>query len=268
MKLYEGAESNRRLTPLLPVLARIDGRAFHSFTKGLERPFDNNMRCAMCEAALHLAEETNAAIAYVQSDEISLAWHSTDINSQIWFDGRVMKMTSQLAAQATLWFYKALSSFLPDHLERNPTFDARVWVVPNRTEAANYFVWREQDATKNSISMAAHTLYSNRELHGKNSSDKQEMLFQKGVNWNDYPAWAKRGTYIQRKRVLSSFTTSELEKLPLKHEARKNPDLQIERNKWLYVDMPIFTAIVNREDVIFEGENPITRQSDERDEGT
>ena len=254
MKLYEGIECDRRFMPLLPVFARIDGRAFHSFTRGMDRPYDIGLSRAMIETARYLAEETNAAMAYTQSDEITLCWHSTDTKSQIWFDGRIAKMTSQLAAHATLFFNRNIP---PDWARRSPTFDARVWTVPNRTEGSNVFVWREQDATKNSISMAASHYYSDRELHGKSGSDKQEMLFAKGVNWNDYPAFFKRGTYIQRRVVMKKFTTEELDRLPAKHAARTNPDLMVERSEWRELEMPIFTTISNREAVVFDGAEPI-----------
>lgn len=254
MKGYESMECDRRAMPLLPVMARIDGRAFHSFTRGMDRPFDVKLSRAMIDTARYLAEETNAAMAYTQSDEITLCWHSTDHKSQIWFDGRIAKMTSQLAAHATLFFNRNIP---PHWAQSSPTFDARVWTVPNRTEGANVFVWREQDATKNSISMAASHYYSDRELHGKSGSQKQEMLFVKGVNWNDYPAFFKRGTYIQRKTVQKKFATEELNRLPPKHAARSNPDLMIERSEWLALDMPVFTTVSNREAVVFDGAEPI-----------
>ncbi len=264
MKNYENAECGRRFMSLLPILARIDGRAFHSFTKGMNRPYDIRFSNCMVETAKYLAKETNAAMAYTQSDEITLAWHSTDIKSQIWFDGRIAKMTSQLAAQATAFFYREIgfAGFDAKYLDKMPTFDARVWQVPNRTEAANCFLWREWDATKNSISMAASSVYSNKELFGKNGSQKQEMLFQKGINWNDYPAFFKRGTYIQKCKVSTPFSEDELEDLPPKHAARQNPELLIERTVWKQRELPILSTIINREDVIFNGANEEVRKGE------
>lgn len=156
MKMYESAEAGRKLLPLVPVLARVDGRAFHSFTKNMRRPFDEDFSAAMIETTAALVDETNACMGYTQSDEITLAWHSTDLKSQIWFDGRICKMVSQLAAHATLEFYMNIVRRLPECGSTRPTFDARVWTVPNRAEGANVFVWREWDATKNSVSMAAN----------------------------------------------------------------------------------------------------------------
>ena len=145
---------------------------------------------------------------------------------------------------------------MPGFAHRNPTFDARVWSVPNRTEGANVFVWREWDATKNSVSMAAQEHYSHNELHGKHGGDMQEMLFQKGINWNDYPACFKRGTYMQRRKVSRPFTTDELERLSPKHEARANPNLMVERSEVAELDLPPITTIENREAVIFDGAQP------------
>ncbi len=258
MKEYEGM-TDTRLMPLLPTFARVDGRAFHSFTRGMKRPYDERMSTAMTETARWLAKETNARMAYTQSDEITLAWLSTDRKSQIWFDGRHSKMVSQIAALATLTFYRACVEIMPEYAEKLPSFDARVWQVPNVAEGTNVFLWREWDATKNSISMAAHSVYSDKQLHGKNGSDKQEMLFQKGINWNDYPAFFKRGTYIQRRSVVRPFTTEEMDKLPPKHEARSNPGLTVERSEWRVVELPPLGQIVNREAVIFEGAEPEKR---------
>lgn len=258
MKMYEMAEAGRKLMPLVPVIARIDGRSFHSFTRGMRRPYDPDFSFAMIETTAALVHETNACMGYTQSDEITLAWHSTDLKSQIWFDGRVSKMVSQLAAHATLEFYTYITRRLPECGSRKPTFDARVWAVPNRTEGANVFVWREWDATKNSISMAAQSVCSHRELHGKHGGEMQEMLFRRGINWNDYPAYFKRGTYVQRRKGLKPFTADELEKLPPKHEARNNPALMVERSEIKVLEIPPITSISNREAVIFDGAEPLS----------
>lgn len=260
MKIYEAAEAGRRLMPLLPVMARIDGRAFHSFTRGMDRPFDQRLSDAMVETTRQLVRETNACMGYTQSDEITLAWHADNHKSQIWFDGRVAKMTSQLAAHATLTFYRLMLETMPGFAHRLPTFDARVWQVPNRTEGANVFLWREWDATKNSVSMAAAAYYGHKELHGKNSADKHELLFQKGVNWNDYPAFFKRGTYVQRVTVCKPFSADELERLPPKHAARTNPAIVVERTEYRVLDIPPLGTVTNRDAVVFDGAEYATAQ--------
>lgn len=255
MKDYE-RRSEVALLPMLPTFARVDGRAFHSFTKGMDRPYDPRMSFAMIKTASFLAEETNASMAYTQSDEITLVWFSDNYKSQIWFDGRHSKMVSQIAALATLKFYQTCQKVMPKYAEKLPSFDARVWQTPNLTEGVNVFLWREWDATKNSITMAARTVYSDKELHEKNSSQKQEMLFQRGINWNDYPAPFKRGTYIQKRKRVRPFLDSEIEKLPPKHDAHKNPDLTVERTEWRVLQMPPLSQIENKKGVIFFGEEP------------
>src|SRR5690606_26266119 len=138
-------------------------------------------------------------------------------------DGRVQKLTSILAAMATAKFNALLPERIPERAGKLALFDCRVWTVPSREEAANVFLWRERDAIKNSVSMAARHYYSHAQLDHKDASDMQEMLFAKGVNWNDYPAFFKRGTYVQRRVVHRPFTAEELEALPPLHEARSNP---------------------------------------------
>lgn len=188
--------------------------------------------------------------------QITLAWHSSDFDSQIYFDGRIQKICSVLAAKCSVFFNRRLSAMLPEKADAAPVFDCRVWNVPNVEEGANVFLWRELDATKNSISMAARHYYSHRELDGKNGAEMQEMLFQKGANWNDYPAFFKRGTYVQRTKVVGKLAVEDLEKLPPLHNARKNPDLIVERTEYRRLDLPKLTTVRNRPGVIFFGESP------------
>lgn len=257
MKMYEGKESDRRFIPLLPIMARLDGRSFHSFCRGLERPFDRRYRDLMVAVTAFLVDETGALMGYTQSDEISLLWFSPDPKSQVFFDGRVMKMTSVLAAMASVEFNRRLPEFLPAKTHLKPVFDCRVWQVPNRAEAANVFLWRELDATRNSVSSAAQAHFSHKSLMGLDSAQMQERLFkEKGVNWNDYPPEFKRGVWVQRRRVERVFTTDEIDRLPPKHAARTNPDLKVERWEIQTIPMPPVRRTANREEVIFEGAEP------------
>lgn len=259
MKQYERL-TDSRLMPLLPTFARVDGRAFHSFTSGMKRPYDLDMSTAMIQTALNLAKETNACMTYTQSDEITLVWLSTDTKSQIWFDGRHSKMVSQIAALATLYFYRICEISMPEYAKRLPSFDARVWQVPNKIEAANVFLWREIDAIKNSISMAARAFYSDKELHGKNSSDKKKMLETAGMKWELYPPFFRRGSYIQRRTVVRPFTTEELLTLPEKHEARTNPGLTVARTEFTILEHPPqFAQIDNKLGFIFNGEEAVEK---------
>ena len=258
MKMYEAAEAGARFMPLLPVIARLDGRSFSKFTKGFGKPYDQGMVDLMTATTKYLVEETNALLGYTQSDEISLVYYSNDIKSQIFFDGRKQKMISVLAAMASSFFTRSAPMYLTDQENCIIEFDCRVWQVPNKTEAVNAILWRELDATKNSVASAARCYYSHNELLDQGRADMMDMLHDKGVNWNDYPPFFKRGVYVQRKHKLLKFTPEELEKLPAQHEARRNPDLKIWRSEVVVVDMPPLAKVINREEVVFDGADPYT----------
>lgn len=257
MKEYETAEAGRRLLGKLPVLARIDGKCFSSFTRGLRRPYDTRLSCLMIETTRALVKDSGAIAGYTQSDEISLLFYSEDPKSQIFLDRRIQKMASILASMATGAFNAMLPQRIPERVGRTALFDCRVWAVPTKEEAANTFLWRELDATKNSISMAARTVYSHKQLFGKSGSEMQEMLFQKGINWDDYPAFFKRGTFILRREVERRFSTEEMEKLPPLHEARRNPSLVVRRSDVVEADMMPFRRVANRVGVLFDNEAPL-----------
>lgn len=233
MKFYEKNNVVNIFPKGVPVVARIDGRCFSKFTKGMDRPFDTIMSNCMKATTKHLVEETGSVVGYTQSDEITLVWYCDDPKSEMWFGGKMQKMVSQLSAQSTLKFYQEVMEYVwfrDIYGPRNPTFDARVWFVPSKEEAVNSLLWREKDAVKNSISMAASCYYSSKDLHKKGAKEQQEMLHQKGVNWNDYPTHFKRGTYFKREKTLRKFNPTELSNLPEKHQARLNPELEFWRS--------------------------------------
>jgi len=256
MKWYEKRYAHEMM-PMVPVLARVDGRAFHSFTKGLERPYDDRLSRLMIETTKFLVEETNARCGYTQSDEISLVWLTEDPDSEIFFGGKLSKMCSVVGSLATYFFNKLLPDYIPSHADKMALFDNRVWEVPVLYEACNYFIWRENDATRNSLQMAARAYYSHEELHGKDTSALHELLFQKGVKWAEYPRFFKRGTYVRRRDVERAFTTEELSALPPKHHAHQNPNLTIKRTAVVEEDFVPMSRIHNREEVIFEGKKPL-----------
>lgn len=248
MKAYERLETEQRFIPLLPIYARIDGNGFSKFTKGMERPFDPTMHACMVDTTARLVELTGAKIGYTQSDEISLIWEQPSIQSELWFAGKKQKMVSSLAAKASSFFMRELMNYgWEDLTEKCPSFDCRVFQLPNRVEAANAMLWREQDATKNAISMAAHTFYSQKELHGKKGPQMQEMMFQKGQNFNDYPDGFKRGTFVRRESYLLE-------------EEGKAPVL---RHRIATLSMPKFSSVMNRVGVIFDGEQPFVAHDDD-----
>lgn len=261
MKAYEKRETGRRCMPHLPICARIDGKRFSRWTEGLERPYDQRLSDLMVGTTRHLVSETQAVIGYTQSDEISLVFHSDDPKHQLFLDGRIQKLTSILASMATAWFNAHAGLSIPERAGRLALFDCRVWTVPTRAEAANVLLWRERDATKNSVSMAARHYYSHSDLHHRSSSELQELLHAKGVNWNDYPAFFKRGTFVRREVVERRLDVEELEALPEKHAARRDPDLIVRRSVLVTMDMPPFDKVVNREAVVFDGAEPETAGS-------
>jgi len=257
LKAIEMMEAGRKFLPLLPICARIDGRSFSKFTKGLARPYDKRMSDLMIETTKYLVDAACAKVGYTQSDEISLLWYENDVKQTSFFDGRIQKMVSILGSMATGYFNRHVEGVLGKlYWDRFPMFDARVWTVPTLEEAANVLLWREWDATKNSIGMAASHYYSHNQLMGKNSSEKQELLFQKGINWNDYPTFFKRGTYVTKRKMMTPFSAFELDKLPPKHAARTNPALLVERT---IIETPELQLgkVVNKIDVLFRGAIPI-----------
>ena len=166
-----------RLPNRIPVVVRIDGKAFHSWTKKSKcvKPFDDRLVNLMANTTKYLCENISGCVCgYCQSDEISLLL----INSQ--------------TNQTQPWFDNSDISNIPAF------FDSRTFVVPEK-DVINYFIWRQTDASRNSISMLAQSLYSHKELHKKNSDEKQEMCFQKGFNWNDLKTSYKRGSLIYKK---------------------------------------------------------------------
>jgi len=259
MKFYEKM-GDSKLMPMLPILARLDGKCFHNFTRDLERPFDQNFVSLMSELTQYLVEETNAKIGYTQSDEITLLWQADNWKSEIFMGGKSSKMISILSAMTSVAFNRLLSRWLPAKQHEMPIFDCRVWNVPNKIEAANVFIWREKDAVRNSIQSLGQHHFSHNQLH-KVSCDKiQDMLWrERGVNWNDLSPKLKRGTYVQSSRISTKFTAEELERLPKKHHARTNPDLVVERRVLKEVSLPILTKIENVVDVLFDGADPVMK---------
>jgi tRNA(His) guanylyltransferase len=258
MKSYEMAEAGRRFLPRLPICVRVDGRSFSRWTRSLRRPFDERFSAAMIETARTLLDESGARVAYVQSDEISLVLLSEDPKQSVFFDGRVQKLTSVLASLAAARFAAAVRALLPERADDLAAFDCRAWVVPSRDEAVNALLWREHDALKNSLSMAARAHHPPAALMNKRGPELHELLHQAGVNWNDFPAHFKRGTYLQRRTFRRRFTETELAQLPERHEARRDPDLEVERSEIVALDLPPLSQVVNRVDVLLDGAEPVT----------
>lgn len=244
MKSYE--DVFRTSLPIrMPVILRIDGKAFHTYTKGCKRPVDEGLVHCMNLTAIELCKKVQGCqLAYVQSDEISLlVTNYADNDTQSWFDNNLLKMVSISASVASVTFSMNSDEIWGDEsieggdgypvyypIRKPAYFDSRAFVMP-KEDVCNYFIWRQQDATRNSVQMLARTLYSHKQLENKNNSELQELCFQKGINWNDCPASQKRGRCIVKKLVFKEG---------------KNPktgeSLPTQRSEWVVDNnIPIFS---------------------------
>lgn len=197
MKRYESVSRNRLMSQV-PVMGRLDGKAFHTFTRGMTKPYDENLQRCMWRTAIFLCENIQGCrLAYVQSDEITLILTQASPFEQGWFDFDIQKMASVAASWAGAAFFdRFLYEFGSLENRSIPAFDARWWNIP-RHEIVNAFIWRQQDATRNSIQGLGQKYFSHKELHGKNQKDIQEMLWgYYEVNWNDLPIPEKRGVCV------------------------------------------------------------------------
>jgi len=215
MKDYYESRTKSFLPRRTFTIIRIDGKSFHTYTRGLDNPFDDKLISDMDDTAKYLCKNIQGAkFAFVQSDEISILLTDFDkLQTDAWFDGNVQKITSISASLATAKF----NELRPDRIA---LFDSRVFTIPSITEVENYFIWRQQDTVRNSISSVAQSLYSSKELHGVNVSEMQELCFQKGVNWNDFEPKKKRGRLI------------------VKEYYQKGEAI---RSRWVSVEPPTFT---------------------------
>lgn len=261
LKAYELQETGRKLIPGVPIYARIDGRSFSKFTRDMERPFDARMQAAMIYALQYVVDKSHATIGYTSSDELSLAWANIDHTQDMWFGGKVHKLTSVLASMVTIAFVEGIMNNFPNWQElllRMPHFDCRVFQVPNLDELANCMLWRNLDATKNAISMAAHHYFSHAELQGKSGAQKQEMLFEKGVIFEDYPESFRLGTFVRRKTVEQTFDPVAWAIIPLAH--RVPLDQILLRTKITQYHLPALVTVKNLPQVLFNDQEPEFRQ--------
>ena len=226
IKSYEVLSTSRQLMPNCPVYARIDGRAFHTLCNGLKKPYSMAFIQAMQEVCKYLVGETGASVGYVQSDEISLGWPDY---TKAPFEGRIQKLESVLASMAGARFvqYVEASKYGGLHINDGiaklwdrcnrylPSFDCRVFNVPSLIELANAFLWRENDAIKNSITGMALNFFSNRQIQGKSGEDKIAMMKDMGYDFysETYEPFI-RGTFYHREDYLKELSEEELSKIP------------------------------------------------------
>ena len=252
-----------------PVIIRIDGKAFHSFTRGFQKPFDEVLIKTMQETTKFLCENIQGCVlGYTQSDEITLVLVDYQrLNTSAWFDYEVQKMCSIAASMATMafnkffmfefeefnrWVYegtptddeKRLNDVYYKAMCKGAMFDARVFNVP-KEEVTNCIYWRQLDASRNSIQMVGQANFSHKELQNKSCNDIQDMLvLQKGINWNDFPTYQKRGTCVIKEDYFEPSEDGKDVKYP---EGCSNPynDDEVEygtwRTRWIIdKNIPIF----------------------------
>lgn len=199
-----------------PTIIRLDGRAFSTFTKCLKHydssmgttPFSSKMHDVMSMTMLGvMAEMQNAVFGYTQSDEISILLRDWDKHeTEQWFNGGIQKICSVSASAASVIFNHFFAEDVrkPETYKDLAQFDARVFNLPE-AEVVNYMLWRQQDASRNSVQMLGRFHFSQKQMHAKNNNQVQDMLMlEKGVNWNDIPTWQKRGTCAFRNPVPGS----------------------------------------------------------------
>ena len=222
MKELEGAEASRKAVKGKPIIARLDGRSFHTFTRGLAKPFDKDLTMLMRDTTQYLVKETNALIGYTQSDEISLVWYLPEASvSQYLFDGRFQKMNSILAAMATAYFNKNLEKYLQAKKDQLPLFDARVWQVPTLHDAYLALLWREKDAIKNSISMVAQYHFTAKQLNKVTGEEKKKMLRDIQDPWESYASRYRKGSYFMRVTETRALSEEELKNVPEKNRTNE-----------------------------------------------
>lgn len=255
MREYEHV-TRSHLPRRIPAIIRVDGKAFSSFTKGLEKPFDNFFRNVMQLTMQYMCENIQGCVfGYTQSDEISLLLTDYEtIATDAWFDYNIQKMCSVSASMATLAFnrfwvekfqmriddldeeaWSAGTSYMVDIIQPKmftAMFDARVFSIP-KDEVCNYFIWRQQDATRNSIETVGQTYFSQKDLNGRSQNEIQEMLWQQhSINWNTYPIAYKRGVCCSK----------VLRETPMENPRNPGKEIVVARRKWVIDrEPPIFT---------------------------
>lgn len=250
MKRYEYVSRNY-LTRRVPVIIRIDGKAFHTFTKGMKKPFDRLLMTAMQETMKSLCENIQGCVfGYTQSDEITLVLTDyATVTTDAWFGYNIQKMCSVSASIATLTFNKVFGELIEaaahsggffDTEEEyqkyqqkcnRAMFDSRAFSIP-KDEVCNCLIWRQQDATRNSIEAVGQANFSQRELHGKNCNKIQDMLWkERNINWNDFPTDCKRGSCCIKTRVTEAVSV-----------LNGDATVEVSRSRWV-VDRepPVFT---------------------------
>lgn len=255
MKEYYEKIPKTKLMRRCPVIIRCDGKAFHTFTRGFQRPFDEVLIKTMQETTKYLCENIQGCVlGYTQSDEISLVLVDYKrFETSAWFDYEIQKMCSITASMATMAFNKFMhkniadiiwkgkyTTIYDDALKKGAMFDARVFNIP-KEEVANCIYWRQLDASRSSIQMVGQANFSHKELQNKSCNDIQDMLMtQKGVNWNDFPTYQKRGSCVIKEEYFTDSNGNEVENDFITDVDEPVDDITV-RTRWIIdKDIPIF----------------------------
>jgi len=233
-------------------ILRLDGCHFHTYTRGLKKPFDTDLSEDIDNAIIAMLPQIQGTVfAYTQSDEISVLL--TDFatpQTDAWFDGNIQKISSVAASIVTAEFNKLRWKREREHLESNSVlnahgmyegpayFDCRTFTIPDRVEVMNYFRWRQQDCVRNSVSMVAQANFSHKELHGKSQSDMHEMLHKKGVNWaTGFTDGEKNGRIIVKETYSVPRVSFDIESTPI----TIGPADPVQRTRWTSKGAWVFT---------------------------
>ena len=263
MKTFYEQIPKTKLMRRCPVAIRIDGRAFHTYTRGFQKPFDEVLIKSMQETMKYLCENIQGCvIGYTQSDEITLILVDyKKLTSSAWFDYKIQKICSIAASMATMAFNNIFSKYVKEFdlelayndngidteenrklweiykkaINKGAMFDARCFNIP-KEEVTNLVYWRQLDASRNSIQMVGQANFSHKELQNKSCNDIQDMLMtQKGINWNDLPTYQKRGSCCVRNKIVIEsdgvMATAQLR------------DTTKSENEWIIdTDIPVFNG--------------------------
>ena len=260
MKEFEMVHTQTSLVPGIPVYVRIDGRSFHTFTRGLQKPFDPDFAWTMKETTKHLHDRTNAFISYVQSDEISLAYLEP---SKMPFETSLFKLESVLAGMASAAFcIYGSKTKLKDRIEKFiPHFDCRVCQMPLE-EVPNMLLFRERDCLKNAITLESLEHFSNKQIHKKNSEEKIEMLKGIGIDFSkDIDEDFRYGSWFRRVVFQKELDAETLAKIPEKQrKLDENGKMVVTRSevRQIRFGMPL-SKIENKLEAVLGKAEPIAK---------
>lgn len=252
IKAYEALNSARAGIIGQPVVVRVDGASFSKFTKNAVKPFDERISEAMIHATKAAVEEFNCRLGYTQSDEISFLLYSPE--QELPFGARYEKLASRLAAYVSVHFLKKGLELFPDLIgDRLPSFDGRAVPFPTLDLAAKAIHWREIDARRNAVSMAARSVFGPNELSGRSSLEQREMMASKDLDFYTFPEVFRRGAFVRRIKILRDLTPEEMTKIPEKHR----PTGPVERSSVEQISLPNLSLIENLSDVLVDGVDPV-----------